>query len=153
MRTIFLAAALLAAAPALAQAPAVEVTDAWARATAPTMKAGGAYMTLTGKGAPDRLVGASTPVARMTELHRTVNDNGVMKMLPVDGIGLKPGETVEFKPGGYHVMLMGLRQQLKPGDTFPLTLTFANSPPQTVTVTVGGPGAMGPGMPHMHSSP
>jgi periplasmic copper chaperone A len=153
MRSILFAAALLAATPALAQSPAVEVAHPWARATAPSMKAGGAFITLTDKGTPDRLVGASTPIAQSAELHRTVNDRGVMRMLPVDGVDLAPGSPVEFKPGGYHIMLMGLQQQLKPGDTFPLTLTFARSAPQTVTVTVTTAGAMGPGMQHMHTSP
>jgi copper(I)-binding protein len=151
MRHIVLAAALLAAAPAFAQAPAIQVDHPWARATAPNAKAGGVFLTITDTGAPDMLTGAATPVAGMAELHRTVNDNGVMKMLPIDNLMLDTGKKVEFAPGGYHVMLMDLNRQLKPGDSFPLTLTFAKAAPVTVTVMVGAAGAAGPapGMPGM----
>jgi copper(I)-binding protein len=152
MRPLILAAALLAAAPAFAQAPAIQVDHPWARATAPNAKAGGAFMTLTDSGAPDRLVSAATPVAGMAEVHRTVEENGVMKMLPVDGIDLAPGQPVTLAPGGYHVMLMGLKQQLKQGDSFPLTLTFAKAAPMTVMVMVEAPGASGASH-DMHAMP
>ncbi len=155
MRHLFLAAALFAAAPAIAQTPAVTVENPWARATTPSAKAGGIFLTLHGSAAADRLVSAATPVAGMAEIHRTVEQDGVMKMLPIDGIDVAPGATVEFKPGGLHIMLMGLKQQLKPGDTFPVTLTFAKAPPITATVTVGAAGAAGPamGMHQMHMTP
>ena len=141
MRIVAFAAAMLIAAPALAQTPAVQVDHAWARATAASAKAGAIYLTLTDTGAPDRVIGASTPVAATAEVHETINDNGVMRMRPVPALALETGTTVVLKPGGYHVMLMGLRQQLKPGDTFPVTLTFAQAPPVTATVTVGTAGA------------
>lgn len=150
MRRSLLALAILVASPALAQAPAIEVGAPWARATAPSARAGGLFLTLTDRGTPDRLLGASTPVAATAEIHRTVNENGVMKMLPVDGIDLAPGKPVEFKPGGLHIMLIDLKKQLKPGDTFPVTLTFAKAPPVTATVTVGAAGASGPAMQHGH---
>ena len=152
MRRAILAAALFAAAPAFAQSPSIQVDHPWARATAPNAKAGGVFMTLTDSGAPDKLVAASSPVAGMVEVHRTVNENGVMKMLPVDAIELVPGMKVTLAPGGYHVMLMDLKRQLKQGETFPLTLTFAKAAPVTVTVKVEAPGAAGPGH-DMHSMP
>jgi copper(I)-binding protein len=101
---------------------------------------------MTDTGAPDRLVGASTPVAAMAEVHETVNDNGVMRMRPVALLPLQPGKAVVLKPGGYHIMLMGLKQQLKDGDTFPVTLSFEKNGSVTATVHVGKAGAMGPGM-------
>ena len=150
MRRSLVALAVLVATPAFAQSPTIEVTTPWARATAPSARAGGLFLTLTDRGTPDRLVSASTPVAAAAEIHRTVNENGVMKMLPVDGIDLTPGSPVEFKPGGFHIMLMDLKKQLKPGDTFPVTLSFAKAPPITATVTVSAAGASGPAMQHMH---
>ena len=139
------------ASPAFAQAPSIQVDHPWARATAPAANAGGVFMTLTDTGAPDQLVAAATPVADTAEVHRTVEENGVMKMQPVTALDLSPGQAVRFAPGGYHVMLMGLKQQLKPGDTFPLTLTFAKAAPLTVTVNVEAAGAAGPSH-DMHSS-
>lgn len=149
MRKYILAAFLLAA-PALAQAQGVTVDHPWARATAPSAKVGGVFLTLVPGAAPDKVVGASSPVAGSVELHRTVQENGVMKMLPVETLPVEPGKPVELKPGGLHIMLMGLKQQLKQGTTFPVTLTFEKSPPVTATVTVAGPGASGPAM-DMHS--
>lgn len=145
MRTALLAALLLAA-PAFAQAQGVTVDHPWARATTPSAKAGGLFLTLKGGAEPDRLLGASTPVAEVSELHRTVQENGVMKMLPVDALPVEAGKPVELKPGGLHIMLMGLKRQLKQGETFPVTLRFEKSPPVTATVTIAGPGAAGPAM-------
>jgi copper(I)-binding protein len=141
MRAIILAAALLVGAPALAQAQAMQVENAWARATAAGAMSGGIFLTLTDTGAPDRLLGASTPVAATAELHETVNDNGVMRMRPVPALPLETGRAVVLKPGGFHLMLMGLRRQLKPGDSFPVTLTFEKAGAVTATVTVAAAGA------------
>jgi copper(I)-binding protein len=141
MRRLIFAVSLLAGVPGLAVAQGVQVENAWARATAAGAMSGGIFLTVTDTGAPDRLVGASTPVAATAELHETVNDNGVMRMRPVAGLPLEAGKPVVLKPGSYHVMLMGLRQQLKPGDSFPVTLTFEHAPPVTATVTVGTAGA------------
>lgn len=139
-----LTALLLMAAPVAGHAQSIVVDQPWARATAPQAMAGGVFMTLTGSGAADKLIGVSSPVAGEAQLHRTVAEAGVMKMLPVAAIDLEPGKTVTLAPGGYHVMLMGLKQQLKPGDTFPVTLTFAKAAPMTVMATVGAAGAAGP---------
>jgi copper(I)-binding protein len=149
MRHLVLAAALLVAVPGLARAQTVQVENAWARATAAGAMSGGIFLTVTDTGAPDRLLGASTPVAATAQLHETVNDNGVMRMRPVAGLPLEAGKPVVLKPGGYHVMLMGLKQQLKPGDTFPVTLTFEKAAPVTATVTVGNAGASVPPMGNM----
>jgi copper(I)-binding protein len=145
MQHILLAAALLTAAPAETQAQPIEVQNAWARATAAGAKAGGVFLTITDKGGPDRLVGASTPVAAVAEVHETVNDNGVMRMRPISALPLQPGQPVVLKPGGYHLMLMGLKRQLKDGETFPVTLNFEKAGSITTTVHVAKAGAMGPG--------
>ncbi|MBV8652331.1 MAG: copper chaperone PCu(A)C, partial [Alphaproteobacteria bacterium] len=85
----------------------IEIDHPWARAS--TGKTGVAYLTIVNKGtADDRLVSASTPVAEKAEPHTTISDNGVMKMRPVDGIEDNAGGTAELKPGGLHLMLMGL---------------------------------------------
>ena len=138
-----------------ADTASIAVDQVWARPTAGAGTTGAAYLTLTNNGAPDELVGASTPVAASAGVHETINDNGVMKMRPVRSIALEPGKKVTFTPGGYHVMLIGLKAPLKVGDSFPLTLSFAHAQPITVTVKVQAGGAgMGhasmPGMPGMH---
>jgi len=134
----------LLSAAALAQGGAVEVTNAWARATPGNAQAGAAYVTLQAP-AGDRLTGVSTPAAQKAEIHSMTMDGGVMKMRQVEGVDLPAGTAVTLKPGGYHIMLMGLTQPLQPGQSFPLTLDFAKSGPREVNVTVEKVGAMGPG--------
>lgn len=125
-------------------APGIAITHAWARATAATAQSGAAYLTVTDNaGTPDRLVGASTPVAGSAELHRSFEEDGVMKMRPAGPIALEPGKTVTFAPGGLHVMLLQLAHPLKQGDSFPLTLTFEHSAPVTVEVRIEQAGAVG----------
>ena len=114
----------LAAAPALAQPQAFEVTNAWARATVPAQKTAGAYLDIRSRDAA-RLVGVFSPQADASEIHHTVHDRGVVRMKPVKAIDLPPGETVRLAPGGYHIMLVGLKSPLKRGDSLPLTLRVA----------------------------
>ena len=115
-------ALLLAAGAALAAEP-VTVTDPWVRATAPGQKVAGAYMELKSP-AGGALVSAASPVAGVVELHTMKMEEGVMKMRAVPRIELPSGQAVKLAPGGYHVMLLDLKQQLKPGDTVPITLTL-----------------------------
>ena len=86
----------------------------------------GAFGTLTNKGdSDDALVSATCDLAGMVQIHETVdNGDGGGTMQPVDSIAIPAGETVKLEPGGYHVMLMGLKQELKAGDTVTITLTF-----------------------------
>jgi copper(I)-binding protein len=133
-----------------ANASGITLEHVWARATAGAATTGAAYLTVSDSGQPDRLVGVSTPVAGTAEVHETIDDHGVMKMRAVDGIDLVPGKPVTFKPGGYHIMLMGLKNPLKTGDSFPLTLTFEHAQPITVSVKVEATGAGG--MAHDHAS-
>jgi len=117
-------------------APSFQIDRPWSRASPGAARNGAAFMVITAKGAGDRLTGASSPVAAATELHESIDDKGVMKMRPVTGIPLEPGKPATLAPGGYHVMLLGLKAPLKAGDTFPLTLKFERAPELTVTVKV-----------------
>lgn len=121
---------------AAANASGISVETVWARPSPGAMTMSAAYFTITDIGSPDRLVGVSTPAADKAELHESIDDHGVMKMRGVPGVALERGKPVTFAPGGYHVMLMGLKQPLKVGDHFPLTLSFEHAAPVTVTVTV-----------------
>ena len=119
--------ALLAALTLLAaQAQTVDVKDAWARSTVPGQKASGAFMKLTAKEGT-RLVGASSPVAGVTEVHEMKMDGDIMRMRAIAALDLPAGKTVELKPGGYHVMLMELKTALRKDSSIPLTLTFKDA--------------------------
>jgi len=150
LRPLILAALLVGAwlSQGLAQTggpAAITIENAWARATPGTIKTGGVYMTLVDHGASaDRLIGVSTPVAGKAELHVMSEAKGIMTMRPVEALTVEPGKPVELKPGGYHVMLIDLKQPLKEGDSFPMSLTFEKAGIIQVTVTVEKPGAMGP---------
>jgi periplasmic copper chaperone A len=138
-----LAMSVHAAPPAdivLAADDGVMVHEAWARASAGAATTGAAYVTLMGGAQPDSLVGVSTPIAANAEPHETINDNGVMKMRPAAEVPIPAHQMVTFAPGGTHVMLMGLKQPLVAGQSFPLTLTFAHAAPITVDVKVRGLG-------------
>jgi periplasmic copper chaperone A len=111
------------------------VQDAWARGTVATQKASGAFMQIT-SAAGGRLVAASSPLAGIVEVHEMLMDGNVMKMRAVPALELPAGKMVELRPGGYHVMLMDLKQQLKPGETVPLTLTIEGKDGRRETVEV-----------------
>lgn len=110
-----------------AWAQSVDVKAAWARATVQGQMASGAFMTLTAKDGA-RLVGVSSPVAGVAEVHEMKMDGDVMKMRPVEGgLELPAGKAVELKPGGYHVMLMDLKTPLVKNTTIAVTLLFKDS--------------------------
>lgn len=119
----------------------VMVHQAWARASAGAATTGAAYVVLMGGAKPDALIGASTPIAATAEVHQSFTQGGVMRMREVASLPIKPGATVTFAPGGYHIMLMDLKRPLMAGQSFPLTLTFAHQAPVTVDVTVRPIGA------------
>jgi periplasmic copper chaperone A len=125
-----------------AKTAAISVDSAYARATAPGQPAGGGFLTLVNAGADDRLVSASSEAAASVELHVMSMRGDVMQMRQVDAIAIKAGQTVELKPGGYHLMLMGLKAPLKAGSSFPLTLKFEKAGEVTVSVKVEAAGAM-----------
>ena len=140
VRAPLLALLLASAGPCLAQPAAPVVSNAWSRATAPGQPNGAAYLTIS-VGAPDQLIGASTPIADSAEAHETAEVAGVMQMRPVGVLALTPGAPVNFAPGGLHIMLMGLHEALQPGSSFALTLRFKVAGPVTTTVVVGRAGA------------
>jgi copper(I)-binding protein len=108
-------------------AQAVEVKDGWVRVTVQGQKATGAFMKITARDGA-RLVAASSPAAGVAEVHEMKMEGDVMKMRAVaGGLDLPAGKTIEFKPGGYHVMLMDLKTALKKDSTVPLTLTFRDN--------------------------
>jgi len=131
-RTLIASLFALAATSALAQ---VTVKDPWVRATVPHQTATGAFMQLSSP-ADAKLVSASSPVAGVTELHEMKMEKDVMKMRPVPGIAIPAGKGAELKPGGYHVMLMNLKGQVKEGDTVPITLVVEGKDGKRETVEV-----------------
>jgi copper(I)-binding protein len=144
MRYLAFAAGLVIASTALAQPAQLEVNNAWARATAGKADTGVAYVAIQSP-TTDRLVSLSTPAAKKAELHTMSMQGMVMRMRPLSGLDIPAGQPVTLKPGGDHIMLMGLNQALRPGETFPLMLDFEKAGPRTVTVTVEKAGATGPG--------
>jgi copper(I)-binding protein len=134
---IRLAAVLLAlaAAPAIAQ---VTVTDAWVRGTVPGQMGTGAFMKITS--ATDAiLLGAASPAAAAVEIHEMAMEGSVMRMRALGELKLPAGKAVELRPGGYHVMLMGLKQPLKEGESIPLTLTYRDASGKMSKLEVAAP--------------
>lgn len=137
----------------------VKVEDAWVRGTVASQKATGAFMRLT-PSANARLVEAKSPVAGVVEIHEMTLEKDIMKMRQIPGLDLAADRTMELKPGGYHVMLMDLKQPLKGGEQVPITLVFEDDAKKrftqdikaSVTVLGGGnsPMPMKPGMDHKH---
>lgn len=127
----------------VAQADGIAVEAPFARASAGPVKNGAAYLTLRNDGGEDdRLVAARAPVADRVELHTHLHENGVMRMRQVEAIEVPAGGMAMLKPGGDHVMLMGLKAPLKEGESFPLTLIFEKAGEITVDVAISGVGAM-----------
>jgi len=131
-------AALLLAAAAAATAQTT-VKDAWVRGTVPQQKATGMFAQIS-SAQGGRLVSVASPAAGVAEIHEMAMDGSVMKMraLP-NGLELPAGKTVELKPGGYHVMLMDLKQPLKAGDVVPLTLVVEGADKKRETITLSVP--------------
>ncbi len=134
----FVFGALLAATAALsAFGGEITTTEAYAFTTPASGKAGAAYVSLSGGTESDRLIGATGDIAQRVEIHEHRMVEDVMRMRQVEGgIDLPAGGSIEMGPGGYHIMLMGLNQQLDAGQDFPLTLSFASGAEMVVTVTV-----------------
>ena len=120
---------------AMAQQDGIRVENAWSR-VAMQGGTGVVYLTITDSGAPDRLMSIAAPVAAKAELHESFTEHGVAKMRGVATLPVVPGMPVTLAPGGHHIMLMGLKQQLKDGDSFPVTLSFEHSGQVTAMVTV-----------------
>lgn len=141
------AAAALAALPALAAE--VTVSDAYARSSNP--KVAGAFMTLTNAGdAPARVVAARSDIARKTELHTHIMQDGIARMREVDAFEIPAGGEHRLARGGDHVMFMGLSEPLEQGESFPLTLVFDDGTELTVQIPVDNARHDDGGMQHRH---
>ena len=146
VRVALVVAALAFSANAFAQqAGSLQITGAWARATPKGAQVGGGYLTITNTGsAPDRLVSGSSPAGKF-ELHEMSMSGGVAKMRELtNGLEIKPGETLELKPGGNHIMFVGLKQPLERGKRFIATLQFEKAGKLDVEFKVEPIGAPGP---------
>ena len=120
----------------------IKIEHAWARASSGAT--GAAYVTIENIGsADDRLIAATAAVAAKAELHLGASENGVMKMHPVAAIDVQAKGRAVLKPGGLHIMLIDLKQPLKAGDSFPLTLTFEKAGKIETKVTIEKAGSMG----------
>lgn len=128
-----------------AQQPArtggIKIEHPYARSTVPGQPTGGGYLVIQNNGAADKLISASAAdVSSTVELHLMKLEGDVMRMRQVDAIDIGAGKTVQLQPGGYHLMLMGLKEPLKAGEHFPLTLRFEKAGEVTVDVKVEGRG-------------
>lgn len=123
--------------PLAAQAQ-VTVKDPWVRATVAGQKATGAFMTLTADSAQS-LVEARSPVAGVVEIHEMKMEGGVMRMRAIPSLSLPAGKGVSLAPGGYHVMLMDIKSELKQGQTVPITLVLEGADRQRKSVELQVP--------------
>jgi hypothetical protein len=147
MKTFLLPAAIAAAAiaaPAFAASPIV-VSDAWVRAAPKGAPTGAAYLTLTNRGStPDRLLGGETPAARTVQIHEMSMTNGVMHMAEIKGGAvIAPGASLKLQPGGWHLMLIGLKAPLAEGGQVPLVLRFEKAGLVKLTLPVKAAPPMG----------
>lgn len=121
----------------------IGVEHVWARATPKGAPNAVVYLTIINRGeVSDSLIGVSSPAADNVQIHQASNENGVSKMRALDALDVLPGTSVKLQPSGIHLMLLQVKQQLKEGETFPLTLNFEKAGAIEVTVKVGKVGAM-----------
>ena len=131
----------LAAVLSLLNAAAVAQTtvkDAWVRGTVAEQKASGAFMKITSAGG-GKLLSVSSPVAGVAEVHEMAMEGTTMRMRAIPSLALPAGQAVDLKPGGYHVMLMDLKQQLKAGDMVPLSLVIEGKDGKRETLQLQAP--------------
>ena len=121
----------------------IDIGHPYARVTAAGQPTGGGYLSLDNKGRDDKLLSATAAVSASVELHSMSMEGDVMRMRQVDGIALPTGKKVELKPGGFHLMFVGLKAPLKAGDKFPMTLKFEKAGEVEVIVNVETPKAVG----------
>jgi copper(I)-binding protein len=133
-------------------AGSLDISNPWSRAIPKGSNVAAGYMKIKNRGStPDRLISGSSDVASKFETHEMRMENGVAKMRPVTGgLEIKPGETVELKPGSFHVMFVGLKKPLSAGDHFKATLVFEKAGTVSVDYDVlamgSEPGGSMPGM-------
>lgn len=130
--------------PAFAQdtsVGAMTISHPWARAVPAAVRTSAAYLTISNTGTADRLLSASAAVAKETQLHSMITEAGVMKMREVKAVDIAANGKTELKPGGYHIMLVGLTDGLKEGSKFPVKLKFEKAGEVTIQITAEKPGA------------
>ncbi len=138
------------------KAGSIEIDNAWSRATPKGASTGAGYLTIRNTGTqPDRLIGGSIDVAGGFQIHQMTMDQGVSKMREMkDGIEIKPGDTVELKPGSSHIMFVDLKRRLEKGERIKGTLTFERAGTVAIEYPVAAIGArateQGGGPMHMH---
>ncbi|MCP5158184.1 MAG: copper chaperone PCu(A)C [Gammaproteobacteria bacterium] len=153
MRGLLLVLCCISGMSALATEPeTIQVTESWARESPPTVTNGAVYMTLTNTGSKnDRLLAGAGEIAEAIELHTHIMENHVAKMRQVTSIEIDAGKPTLLQPGGLHIMLIGLKNPLTVGQTFPLTLRFEKAGEIVTQVTVRGKDAeIAPGDSHAH---
>ena len=133
-------------APAMYMAGSLHITAPWMRATPEGAAVAGGYLTIMNMGTePDRLMSISSSLAGKAEIHQMTMTNGVMKMRPVDApLEIKPGETLELKPNGYHVMFTQLKTGVHKGEKVKATLVFEKAGAVDIEFAVGGLADNGP---------
>jgi copper(I)-binding protein len=128
----------------------IDIGHPYARPTRAGQQVVAGYLTLTNKGAPDRLLSVTSAMAASVEMHSMAMEGDVMRMRQVEGIALPAGAAVALKPGALHLMLFGLKAPLKAGDHFPMTLKFEKAGVVVVTVSVEDPGPADAAAAHAH---
>ena len=152
--TTAFALAVTAASAGDYKAGSLDISDPWSRATPKGSSVAAGYMKITNSGsAPDRLISGSSDVASKFEVHEMKMESGVAKMRPVKGgLEIKPGETVELKPGSFHIMFVGVKKPLSAGEQFKATLVFEKAGSVNVDYDVRAMGSQSggamPGMKH-----
>jgi len=137
---VALAAFIAIAGPASAhdfKAGQIEIDHPWSRPTPPSAPVAGGYMKLINSGTEtDRLIEVTSPIAERAEIHRSIIENGVASMRPVEGLAIAPGATVDFEAEKLHVMFIKPTRQLKDGEKFPAKLVFEKAGPVDVEFMV-----------------
>jgi copper(I)-binding protein len=142
-RRTFIAASIAFASSVVLAQTGPKVEGAWARPTVNGQAGGGGFLKITGGSTPDKLLSVSAGVAKEVELHTMEMDGNVMRMRQIPSIDIPAGQVVELKPGGKHVMFVGLTQTLKNGAHFPVTLRFEKAGEVKVEMQVMSAAAVG----------
>lgn len=144
----FIVAGLLIASPVFAKDLTVgnlTVSQAWARATPSAAPVGGGYITIANRGSePDSLLSVTSSAADRVEIHESATEGGVMRMRPVERLTIAPGQTITFKPGGLHLMLLKPKVPLRQGNRLTADFAFEKAGAITVEFDILGVGASGP---------
>ncbi len=145
LRITFMVIAFLLSVHAMAsdyKTDSIEIINPWSRATPKGASAAIGYMVIKNAGTtPDRLIGGSVEVADSFELHSMVMEDGIAIMRPLSNVEIKPGQTIEFKPGGSHAMFVNLKRPLSKGERVTGTLTFEHAGTVQIEYNVAGIGA------------